>query len=115
MDEVRGEVIRGAMKVVSLLLVFLGLAMVACDRHQWESVDRDGDGKISSTERGTKELYEHHGHHEEHHGDGHGKGHGDKHGNDHDGEHAEGHENGHGVKAEGEHEGEEHGKSEEEH
>ncbi|MDP0490545.1 MAG: hypothetical protein Q7Q71_05805 [Verrucomicrobiota bacterium JB023] len=94
------------MRLACLTGVAAALLLGACDRHSWDkAVDIDGDGKISATERPTKELYVHHGEHAGHgdhaehgdHGDhGDHSAHGDAHG-EHDAEKSSSHDHGHAA------------------
>ena len=49
-----------AMKCLSLLVAILAFALGACERHNWEDVDENGDGRIDQNEKGTKRLYKEH-------------------------------------------------------
>jgi hypothetical protein len=48
------------MKCLSLLVAILAFLLGACERHNWEDVDEDGDGTIDQNEKGTKRLYKEH-------------------------------------------------------
>jgi len=53
--------LRRAMKgLLSVVLVGLGLALGACERHSWEKAE-GGNGR-QPEEKGTKVLFEKHGH-----------------------------------------------------
>ncbi|MCS5539738.1 MAG: hypothetical protein VCA40_11315 [Roseibacillus sp.] len=48
------------MKRLSLLVAVLAFLLGACERHNWEDVDENGDGRIDQNEKGTKRLYKEH-------------------------------------------------------
>ena len=48
------------MKCLSLLVVIIAFVLGACERHNWEDVDENGDGRIDQNEKGTKRLYQEH-------------------------------------------------------
>ena len=48
------------MKRLSLLVAILAFLLGACERHNWEDVDENGDGIIDQNEKGTKRLYKEH-------------------------------------------------------
>jgi hypothetical protein len=80
----------GVMKFLCLSVAAFAFALGACERHSWEDV-KDEDGNL--TEKGTKRLFEEHGHeegagHEGHEGAGHDA---DKEGH-HEGGDADGHD-----------------------
>ena len=53
------------MKCLSLLVAILAFLLGACERHNWEDVDEDGDGTIDQNEKGTKRLYKEHEKHKD--------------------------------------------------
>ena len=48
------------MKCLSLLVVILAFVLGACERHNWEDVAENGDGRIDQNEKCTKRLYQDH-------------------------------------------------------
>jgi hypothetical protein len=48
------------MKRLSLIAAVFAFTLGACERHTWEDVDANKDGKIDQNEKGTKTLYEGH-------------------------------------------------------
>jgi|TARA_B100000519_G_C13831347_1_gene245106 hypothetical protein len=55
------------MKLLSLLVASLAFLFGACERHNWEDTDENGDNKIDQNEKGTKRLYKEHKDEEEKH------------------------------------------------
>ena len=49
------------MKRLSLLVATCAFFLGACERHTWEDVDENKDGRIDQNEKGTKRLYKDHG------------------------------------------------------
>jgi len=45
---------------LSLLVAVLAFLLGACERHNWEDVDENSDGRIDQNEKGTKRLYKEH-------------------------------------------------------
>ena len=48
------------MKCLSLLVVILAFVLGACERHNWEDVDENGDGRIDTNEKCPTRLYQEH-------------------------------------------------------
>lgn len=48
------------MKCLCSLVAILAFLLGACERHNWEDVDENKDGRIDQNEKGTKRLYEEH-------------------------------------------------------
>ena len=48
------------MRFLSPLVAILAFLLGACERHNWEDVDENGDKKIDQNEKGTKRLYMEH-------------------------------------------------------
>ena len=48
------------MKRLSLLVAVFAFLLGSCERHNWEDVDENGDGRIDQNEKGTKRLYKEH-------------------------------------------------------
>ncbi len=48
------------MKCLCSLVAILAFLLGACERHNWEDVDENQDGRIDQNEKGTKRLYEEH-------------------------------------------------------
>ena len=48
------------MRNLSLLVASLAFLLGACERHNWEDTDENGNNKIENSEKGTKRLYKEH-------------------------------------------------------
>ena len=48
------------MRNLSLLVASLAFLLGACERHNWEDTDKNGNNKIENSEKGTKRLYKEH-------------------------------------------------------
>ena len=48
------------MKRLSLLVAVFAFLLGSCERHNWEDVDENGDGRIDQNEKGTKRLFKEH-------------------------------------------------------
>ncbi len=57
------------MKRLSLLVAVFAFLLGSCERHNWEDVDENGDGRIDQNEKGTKRLYKEHKEHKEDEGE----------------------------------------------
>ena len=48
------------MKILGMFAASLAFLFGACERHNWEDTDENGDNIIDKNEKGTKRLYKEH-------------------------------------------------------